>query len=234
MPTSQLFHSSLRTPGETLVIREAWINGVSRGVQDGLFAVGEKAGDELIPSHFKNAPPEITLDNDEVIIQPKLIRESITPEDILHDYLTKNETISTSHPFEYNPQSTNEPRPLREAWETAIREGVRKGTFGIGDKTDDEITLRAFRQELSTITLGDNEILIQASRCTELIVEPPRPDPPDESEGVAPPDDGEVDPLPGGDPKKTISIRFTLPQGKVSNVAQHLNQLHSNFQNMQT
>ena len=234
--TAQLFHSSLRTPGETRVLREAWVNGIRRGVQQKepeLFALGDKRSGKLIPHYFKTAPQEIRLDNDEVIIHPKLIRESITPEDILHDYLTKNETISTSHPFEYNPQSTNEPRPLREAWETAIREGVRKGTFGIGHKTGDEITLHAFRQELSTITLGDNEILIQASRCTELIVEPPRLDPPDESGGVNPPDDGEVDPLPGGEPKKTISIRFTLPQGKVSNVAPYLSQLQSNFQNMQ-
>ena len=34
-------------------------------------------------------------------------------------------------------------------------------------------------------------------------------------------------------PRKSIGIRFTLPQGKVSNVAQHLNQLQANFQNMQ-
>lgn len=233
--TAQLFHSSLRTPGETRVLREAWINGIRQGVQDetALFALGEKGSGKLIPHYFKTAPQEIRLDSDEVIIHPKFIRESITPEDILHDYLTENETISTSHLFEYNPQSTNEPRPLREAWETAIREGVRKGTFGLGEKIGDETIPRVFRQELSTVPLGDNEILIQASLCTKLIVEPPRPDPPDEGGGVAPPDDGKVDPLPGGEHKKTISIRFTLPQGKVSNVAQHLNQLQSNFQNMQ-
>ena len=234
--TVQLLNTSLRTPGETRVLREAWVNGIRRGVQQKepeLFALGEKGSGRLIPHYFKTVPQEIRLDNDEVIIHPKLIRESITPEDILHDYLTENETISTSHPFEYNPKSANEPRPLRDVWESAIREGVQKGTFGIGEKIGDETILRAFGEELSTITLGDNEILIQASGCTELIVEPSPPEPPDEGGNIGPPDDEDVDSLIGGDPKKAIGIRFTLPQGKVSNVAQYLNQLQSNFQNMQ-
>ena len=231
--TSQLFHSSLRTPGETRVLREAWVNGIHQGVQDGLFALGEKVGGKLVSCHFKEFPLEVTLDNDEVIIQPNLIQESITPEEILHDYLKENETISTSLPFQYNPQSANEPRPLRDVWESAIREGVRQGTFGIGDKIDNKPILRAFREEVSTITLGDSEVLIDPSISTSLIVELPDPDPPDGSEDVDIPDDGTDDSLPDGEPKKTIGIRFTLPQGKVNNVAQHLNKLQSKFQNMQ-
>ena len=231
--TAQLFHSSLRTPGETRVLREAWETGIRQGVQDGIFALGEKVGGKLVPCYFKNAPLGVTLSNDEVIIQPNLIRESITPEEILHDYLKENETISTSLPFQYNPQSANEPRLLRDVWESAIREGVQKGTFGIGDNIDDETVLRAFRQEVSTITLSDNEVLIHPSLCTELIVEPPRPDPPDGSEGVDTPDDGTDNSLPDGESKKTIGIRFRLPQGKVSDVAPYLSQLQSNFQNIQ-
>ena len=33
--------------------------------------------------------------------------------------------------------------------------------------------------------------------------------------------------------RKVIDIRFTLPQGKVSNVAQYISQLQTSFQNMQ-
>ena len=231
--TVQLLNTCLRTPGEKRVQRHTWIEGIRKGIETEIFGIGERVTDKLVPRAFNTVLSEIILAGAEVIIQPSLIRENITSEELLHDYLKENETISTSLPFQYNPQSTNEPRPLREAWESAIREGVRKGTFGIGEKIEDKTILRAFREELSTITLGDNEVLIQASRCTELIVDPPCPDPPDESEGVAPPDDGEIDPLSGGEPKKTISIRFTLPQGKVSNVAPYLSQLQSNFQNMQ-
>ena len=135
--TVQLPNTSLRTPGEKRVQRQTWIEGIRRGVETGIFGIGEKVTDKLVPHAFNTASPEVTLTNPEVIIQPSLIREGITPEDILHDYLTENETISTSHPFEYNPQSTNEPRPVREVWETAIREGVRQGTFGIGEKIGD-------------------------------------------------------------------------------------------------
>ena len=233
--TSQLFHSSLRTPGETRVLREAWETGIRQGVQDGLFALGEKVGGKLVPCYFKNAPLEVTLSNDEVIIQPNLIRENITPEDILQDYLAENETISTSQPFQYNPQSANEPRSLRSAWEMAVREGIQKGTFGIGDKMGDEIIPRAFMQEPPAITLNDNEVLIQASLCPGLIAHPPQPDlvPTGNQGGTVTPS-----PKPGptstaGLPRKAIGIRFTLPQGKVSNVAQHLNQLQTSFQNMQ-
>jgi hypothetical protein len=233
--TSQLFHSSLRSPGETRVLRDAWVAGIRQGIQEEtpLFALGKKGRRKLIPYYFKTDPREIHLDDDEVIIQPNLIRESITAEEILHDYLKENETISTSLPFQYNPQSANEPRPLSDVWESAIREGVQKGTFGIGDNIDDETVLRAFRQEVSTITLSDNEVLIHPSLCTKLIVEPPRPDPLDGSEGIDIPDDDTDDSLSDGESKKTISIRFRLPQGKVSNVAQHLNKLQSKFQNMQ-
>lgn len=148
--------------------------------------------------------------------------------------MTENETISTSQPFQYNPQSANEPRPLRRAWETAIHEGVREGTFGLGDKIDDELIPRVFRQEPSIIGLSDNEVLIQASLCTGLIAHPPQPDlvPTGNQGGAVTPPPGQG-PTSAGLPRKAINIRFTLPQGKVSNVAQHLNQLQASFQNMQ-
>ena len=232
--TSQLFHSSLRTPGETRVLREAWEMGIRQGVQDGIFALGEKADGKLIPRYFEDPPLEVTLDNDEVIIQPNLIQENITPEDILRDYLTGNEAISTSQPFQYDPQSTNEPRLLRDTWEAAIREGIQKGTFGIGDKLGDELIPRAFREEAPPITLNDNEVLIQASLCTKLIAHPPqpnlRPTGNPSGTGTPPPDPGPTSAA--SLPRKAIGIRFTLPQGKVSNVAQHLNQLQSKFQNI--
>ena len=225
--TAQLFHSSLRSPGETRVLREAWETGIRQGIQDGMFALGEKVEDKLIPSYFKNAPLEVTLDNDEVIIQSKFIQENITPEDILRDYLTENETISTSQPFQYDPQSTNEPRPLRDAWEAAIREGVRKGMFGLGDKMDDEVIQRAFMQEPPIITLSDNQVLIHPSRCES------QPKPPDDKPKPDYDSNSDEDQIFEPPLRKEIGIRFMLPHGMVSNIAQHLGQLQSNFQNMQ-
>lgn len=221
LSTSQLYHSSLRTPGEPRVSRNAWIAGILSGVTDGLFGIGEKENGMLIPHYFKNGQLEIALDNNEVIINPSLIRENITPDDILNEYLGDNEAFSTSAPFQYDPQSTNKPRPLLDAWISAIREGVKKGDFGIGNKAGDEITPRASMQEPLTITLHENEVIIQASLCPNTFVEPPpEPEPPEPE----PPLD---------QTRKTIKIRFKLPQGKVSSVTNELNKLHSNFQNMQ-
>ena len=227
--TVQLLNTSLRTPGEKRVQRHTWIEGIRRGIETGIFGIGEKISDKLIPRAFSTGLPEVTLTDTEVIIQPSLIRETITPEEILHDYLKENKTISTSVPFQYNPQSANEPRPLRDVWETAIREGVRQGTFGIGEKIDDKPVPRAFGQEVSTITLNDNEVLIQASLCTGLIVEGPDPTPPGEDPGNG----GDVTPASGAPSKKKIGICFTLPQGKVNSVAQHISQLQDSFQNIQ-
>ena len=145
--------------------------------------------------------------------------------------MTENETISTSQPFQYNLQASNKPRPLRDAWKQAIREGIKKGTFGLGDKMGDELIPRVFMQEPPAITLNDNEVLIQASLCTGLIVESPAPDPPDEDGSIDSPP--ETLPTPTSTTKAAIGIRFTLPQGKVSNVAQQINQLQASFQNMQ-
>ena len=230
--TSQLFHSSLRTPGETRVLREAWETGIRQGIQDGLFALGEKAGGKLVPHYFKESPLGATLDNNEVIIHPDLIRENITSEDILKEYLKENEAISTSQPFKYNPQVTNDPKPLRDTWEQAIREGIQKGVFGIGEKIGDEVIQHPFKQEPPAITLDDNEVLIHASLCTGLIAHPPQPDlvPTGNPGGVMPPKSG---PTSAGLPRKAIGIRFMLPQGKVSNVAPYISQLQASFQNMQ-
>ena len=222
--TSQLFHSSLRTPGEQRVLREAWVIGINKGVQDGVFALGEKVGGKLVPRYFKNASLEVTLDNEEVIIQPNLILENITPGDILRDYLTENGTISTSLPFQYNLQSANEPRPLHSAWEMAIREGVREGMFGFGDKIGDELIQRAFRQEPPTITLSDSEVLINASRCEVQ----PKP-----LEGKLKPGhdtDSDKDQIFDPPLRTGICLQFTVPSGKVSNMSQHVNSLHTKIQ----
>ena len=77
--TAQLYSSSLRTPGETRVLREAWVTGIREGVQQGLFGIGEKMGDEPIQRTFKKDPGTVTLSDNEVIIHPSRCKE-IVPE----------------------------------------------------------------------------------------------------------------------------------------------------------
>ena len=233
--TEKLLNSSLRARGEKRVLREAWISGIRRGVADGVFALGENVGGTLVPHYFKDPPLAVTLDTGEVIVQPTLIRESITPEDILHDYLADNDAVSTSQPFRYDPQEANEPRPLRSAWEMAIREGVQNGTFGLGDKTEGKFIVHAFRQEVQAITLNDNEVLIRASVCSGLIVDPQPDLEPTGNSGGTGPSPPEPAPTPTADPpkKEAIGIRFTLPKGKMSDVARHIGRLQNSFESMQ-
>ena len=232
LSTAQLHNSSLRTPGENRVLREAWVNGIRQGVQNGVFALGKRTGDTLLPLAFKNAPLAVTLESDEVLIHPRLIRENITPEDILRDYLKDNASVSTTHPFRYTGQSEDDTQvPVREAWISAIQDGVRNGIFGLGNKTEGALVPSAFRQEPPPITLADDEVILQADLCTKLVVDPPTsdPDPSDRRTGS--------DPMPPEEQRlqnrETIDIRFTLPSGKVSNVAQHINELHSYFDTIQ-
>ena len=75
--TAQLYSSSLRTPGETRVLREAWITGIRQGVQQGLFGIGEKMGGECIPRAFMQEAVEVALSDNEVIIQPSLCTQQL-------------------------------------------------------------------------------------------------------------------------------------------------------------
>ena len=77
--TAQLYSSSLRTPGERRVLREAWVTGIREGVVQGEFGIGEKMGDEPIQHAFKQDPGTVTLSDNEVIIHPSLCKE-IVPE----------------------------------------------------------------------------------------------------------------------------------------------------------
>ena len=81
---------------------------------------------------------------------------------------------------------------------------------------------RAFMQEAVEVTLGDNEVIIQPSLCTQQMVEP-------EVTPVPKPAPLPI-PRPTPAPSPPIGIRFTLPQGRVSNVAQCLNALGTSVQ----
>ena len=68
--TEQLSQSSAKTPGEARVIgRDAWESGISKGVAQGLFGLGELENGEPVCRYFKENPPSITLVGSEVIIR---------------------------------------------------------------------------------------------------------------------------------------------------------------------
>ena len=111
LETARLLHSSLRTPGEPRVLREAWIRGIRQGVQQGLFGIGEKMGSELIQRAFKQDPRTVTLSDNEVIIHPSRWKE-IVPEPKPHRQETREETIEPQ-PRKIEPQQQRQSVRLR-------------------------------------------------------------------------------------------------------------------------
>ncbi len=226
--SSQLLNSSLRTPGEKRrALRDVWEDGIIEGVEAGLFAIGEQCGGKLIPHHFKNTPRDVTMDGAEVLIKPELILENITAQEILSKFLKKNDSISTSAPFYYSPDSGNASRPLRAAWENAIRDGVKRRIFGVGEKIGDELTQRAFGEEPGKIRLSDTEVLMQAALC-KAPVPPVPPEPPGNGGGI-------IDEPPGEDDtsRKSLHFAFRVPSGTVNDMALQVNSLQGKFREIQ-
>ena len=67
--TEQLAQAGLRTPGETRVVsREAWEQGITEGVRQGLFGLGALQDDQPVCHYFKETPL-VGLIGSEVIIR---------------------------------------------------------------------------------------------------------------------------------------------------------------------
>jgi hypothetical protein len=70
--TEQLYQSSARTPGEVRIVDGVvWENGISEGVREGLFGLGELAGEEPVCRFFGKST-SVALSGSEVIIREDL------------------------------------------------------------------------------------------------------------------------------------------------------------------
>ena len=68
--TEQLHQSSAKTPGEARIIgRDAWEEGIRRGVEQGLFGLGELTDGKPVYRDFKEYPLLVALAGSEVIIR---------------------------------------------------------------------------------------------------------------------------------------------------------------------
>ncbi len=87
--TEQLYQSSARTPGEVRIVRrEVWEDGISEGVAQGLFGLGELEGEEPVCRFFGKST-SVALSGSEVILRGDLCT---TPGEVTDDrgsgYLT--------------------------------------------------------------------------------------------------------------------------------------------------
>ena len=70
--TEQLYQSSARTPGEVRIVdRVVWEKGISEGVHEGLFGLGELEGEQPVCRFFEKSP-SVALSGSEVIIREDL------------------------------------------------------------------------------------------------------------------------------------------------------------------
>ncbi len=95
--TEQLAQASLRTPGEARVInRAAWEQGISEGVRQGLFGLGELEGDQPVCRCFKEKP-FVGLAGSEVIIQAEICQAQREPEPkVIREGTTEGGTVVIS------------------------------------------------------------------------------------------------------------------------------------------
>ena len=67
--TEQLYQSSVKTPGEARVIGQGWESGIRKGVEQGLFGLGELEDGKPVCRYFKEPPSSIAFSGAEVIIR---------------------------------------------------------------------------------------------------------------------------------------------------------------------
>ncbi|MDD1744403.1 MAG: hypothetical protein LUQ20_01125 [Candidatus Methanoperedens sp.] len=73
--TEQLYHSSLKTPGETRTINRAiWEQGIAEGVSKGLFGLGDLESNKPICRYFKEKV-SIALSGNEIVISEALCND---------------------------------------------------------------------------------------------------------------------------------------------------------------
>lgn len=171
------------------------------------------------------------------------ILESIAPLVIKERYLQGRDYVSTEQLYQAGLRTPGESRAIsQDVWVRGIADGVRKGMFGLGDVQEDKPRVRDYKTE-STATLVAGEVLIREEVCIYQTATPPvvvtHPVPGDASQP-----DGDGSGSSGTDSVLPISpqavqghtsltLKLTVPKGKVSSLMGVMNLLQSRFQHME-
>lgn len=169
------------------------------------------------------------------------ILERIVPLVIKEKYLFGRDYLPTEQIYQSSLKTPGEARPAgRDILEQGIVEGVRKGIFGIGEMEGDKPVCRYFKED-APIAFSEHEILIGEEICRkqrereeiqggrEQIYVGPTGYAPVVGEGEK---QTETTVLPGKG-KDRVTLRFTVPKGKVANIMGVMNYLQSRFGNIE-
>ena len=177
------------------------------------------------------------------------ILERIAPLVLKERYLRNNENVSTQQLYQSSAGTPGSLRVVsRSAWESGITDGVKRGVFGIGELQAGKPLCRYFKEAPPPIAFDENEVLIKADICIaqkKAQEEQHSENGADESRhsGDSSGPDTKIeeeetdDTKPSDDqtPKsrKSVRLKFTVPQGKVSSLMGMMNQLQNKFSMVQ-
>lgn len=167
------------------------------------------------------------------------ILEMISPLVIRERYLQGRDYVSTEQLYQAGLRTPGESRAItQEVWVRGIADGVRKGMFGLGDVREDKPQVRDFKTE-ATATLVSGEVLIREEVCVYQTATPPTMvTPPTPGPGPQPGDGGSgTDSVPPITPPvvkghTSLTLKLSVPKGKVSSLMGVMNLLQSRFQRM--
>jgi len=162
------------------------------------------------------------------------ILEKIAPLVIKEKYLGKKEWVETKNILETFYKTSGEIKIVNEEiLKESIREGVKQGLFGLGEKEEDEIKPRYFKDECSPM-LCEGEVLISEKVCEKEEEEKKVEFGKDEEimtskKVIGEREEGKV----VEEGYKEILLKFNLPSGRMSDIMKVINLLRSKFEEIE-
>ena len=152
----------------------------------------------------------------EYLKQESLINEELGPILIKTQYLKENEFVDTNQLYETLLRTPGERRPVsRQVLENAIKDGVLKGEFGLGETDDEKPVCKYFGNGVyPAVSFDPGEVIIRAETCKSQMKQDKNPEP----EPIKIPDNSiDISPR-GSDPKEITRLlySFLVPEGTIN------------------
>ncbi|MBN1472033.1 MAG: ATP-binding protein [Syntrophaceae bacterium] len=170
------------------------------------------------------------------------ILEKIAPIVLREKYLVGKEYVFTDQLFQSTLQTPGEARPAnRMVLESGIREGVQMGLFGLGELESDGPECFYFKEN-ATISFSGKEVIIRHEICERQqqeneVDKSEHPVYGGEREQLPVVNEGGKQalhpPLPVGQTRTQLQLKFELPKGKVAGIMGMMNLLQSKFHTLE-
>ena len=176
------------------------------------------------------------------------ILERIAPLLLKERYLGKNDAVPTQQLYQSSARTPGSLRIIsRSVWESGIAEGVKKGIFGLGELRDGKPVCQFFKEPPPLLAFTENEVIIREEICIAQKEAQEGKEQPQADGGAAHPScsvplnttieeqgkDGATTPPILPPRRKSVRLKFTVPQGRVSSLMGMMNLLQSNFNTLQ-